>query len=130
EREIGLRVDFDKGQIGLVVARNVMRAVGFPVVSGYVNLQIRSALYHVLVRHDVTRRIYYETGPQTLQRLTDFARSKPVVTEELGVKIVERVAHGALNDALGIDIHYRRQNLCHSQNGWLRSRVGLCKTRR
>jgi hypothetical protein len=87
-------------------------------------------MYHVLVRHDVTRRIYYETGPQTLQRLTDFARSKPIVTEELRVKIVERVAHGALNDALAIDIHYRRQNLRHSQNSWFRSRIGLCKTRR
>src|SRR6266850_4671731 len=109
--KIGLRVDFDKGQIGLVVARNVMRAIGFPVVSGYVNLQIRSTLYHVLVRHNVTRRIYYETGPQTLQGLTDFARSISIVTEELGVKIVEGIAHGALNDALTIDIHYRRQNL-------------------
>ena len=89
EREIGLRVDFDKGQIGLVIAGNVMSAIGFPIVSGYVNLQIRSTLYHVLVRHDVTRRIYYETGPQTLQCLTDFARSKPIVTEELRVKIVE-----------------------------------------
>jgi hypothetical protein len=85
-----LRVDFDKGQIGLVIAGNVMRAIGFPVVSGYVNLQIRSTLYHVLVRYDVTCRIYYETGPQTLQRLTDFARSKPIVTEELGVNFVER----------------------------------------
>src|SRR4029450_1651532 len=116
EREIGLRVDFDKGQIGLVVARNVMRAVGFPVVGGYVNLQIRSTLYHVLVRHDVTRRIYYETGPKTLQRLTDFARSKAIITEELRVKIVDGVAHGALDDSLGIDIHHRRQNLRHSQN--------------
>ncbi len=89
EREIGLRVDFDKGQIGLVIAGNVMRAIGFPIVSGYVNLQIRSTLYHVLVRYDVTCRIYYETGAQTLQRLTDFARSKPIVTEELGVNIVE-----------------------------------------
>jgi hypothetical protein len=119
-----------KGQIGLVIAGNVMRAVGFPVVSGYVNLQVRSTLYHVLVRDDVTCRIYYETGSQALQRLTDFARPKPVVTEELGVNIVERIAHGALNDALGIDIHYRRQNLRHSQNGWFRSRIGLCKTRR
>jgi hypothetical protein len=95
-----------------------------------VNLQIRSTLYHVLVRYDVTCRIYYETGPQTLQRLTDFARPEPIVTEELGVNIVERVAHGALNDSLGIDIHHRRQDLRHSQNGWLRSRIGLCKTRR
>src|SRR4029077_15671578 len=104
EGEIRLRVDFDKGQIGLVVAGNVMRAVRFPVVSGYVNLQIRSTLYHVLVRHDVTCRVYYETGSQTLQRLTDFARPKPIVTEELGVKIVERIAHGPLNDALGIEV--------------------------
>jgi hypothetical protein len=54
-----------------------------------------------------------------LQRLTDFARPKPIVTEELGVKIVVRSAHGSLNDALGIDIHYRGQYLRHSQNGWL-----------
>jgi hypothetical protein len=93
-----------------------------------VNLQVRSALDHVLVRHDMTRRIYYETGPQALQRLTDFARPKPIVTEELGVKIVERIAHGALNDALGVDIHYRRQNLRDSQNGWFRSRIGLWET--
>jgi hypothetical protein len=64
-----------------------------------------------------------------LQRLTDFARSKPVVTKELGVNIVERIAHGALNDALAIDIHYRRQNLRYGQNGWFRSRIGLCKKR-
>src|SRR4029077_21080926 len=62
EGEIGLRVDFDERQIGLVVASNVMRAVRFPVVSGYVNLQVRSTLYHVLIRHDMTCRIYYETG--------------------------------------------------------------------
>src|SRR4029077_10756738 len=130
EGEIGLRVDFDKGQIGLVIARNIVRAIGFPVVNGYVNLQIRSTLYHVLVRYDVTCRIYYETGSQTLQRLTDFARSKPVVTKELGVNFVERIAHGALNDSLAIDIHYRRQNLRHGQNGWFRSRIGLCKSPR
>jgi hypothetical protein len=65
-----------------------------------------------------------------LQRLTDFAGPKPVVTEELRVKIVKRVAHGAFNDALGIDIHHRRQNLRHSQNSWFRSRIGLCQTRR
>ena len=69
-------------------------------------------------------------SPEADQRLTDFAWPKPIVTEELGVKIVERVAHGALNDALAIDIHYRRQNLRHSQNSWFRSRIGLCKTRR
>jgi hypothetical protein len=96
-----------------------MRSIGFPIVSGYVNLQIRSTLYHVLIRYDVTCRIDYETGAQALQCLTDFARSKPIVTEELRVKIVNRIAHGALNDALGIDIHYRRQNLRNSQNGWL-----------
>src|SRR5882724_10905347 len=107
-----------------------MRAIGFPVVSGYVNLQVRSTLDHVLVRHDVTRRIYYEAGPQTLQGLTNLPRSKPVGTEELRIKIVERIAHGASNDAFCIDIHYRRQNLRHSQNGWFRSRIGLCKTRR
>jgi hypothetical protein len=93
------------------------------------NLQIRCTLNHVLVRHDVTCGIYYETGPQTLQRLTDLARSKPIVPEELGVKFVDGIAHGALNDALGIDIHYRRQNLGHSQNRWFRSWVGLRKTR-
>jgi len=99
-------------------------------VSGYVNLQIRSTLYHVLVGHDVTCRIYYETGSQALQRLTDFPRPKSIVTKELPVNIVERIAHGALNDALSIDIHHRRQNLRHGQNGWFRSRVSLCKRRR
>jgi hypothetical protein len=94
------------------------------------NLQVRSTLDHVLVRYDVTCWIYYETGSKALQRLADFTRSKPVVTEELGVNFVERIAHGALNDALGIDIYYRRQNLRHSQNSWFRSRIGLCKTRR
>src|SRR5215216_3579179 len=84
----------------------------------------------MLVRHDVTRWIYYETASQTLQRLTDFSRSKPIVTEELCIKIVNRVANSALNNALGIDVNYCRQNLCHSQNGWFRSRISLCKTRR
>ena len=32
--------------------------------------------------------------PETLQRLTNFARSKPIVPKELRGKIVERVAHG------------------------------------
>jgi hypothetical protein len=80
------------------------------------NLQVRSTLYHVLIRYDVTRGIYYETGAEALQRLADFARSKPIVTEELGVNFVERVAHSSLNDSLGIDIHDGWQNLRHSQN--------------
>src|SRR5262249_32459876 len=105
EGEIGLRVDFDERQIGIVVAGNVMRAVCFPVVSRYVNLQIRRTLYHVLVRHDVTGWIYDKTRSQALQRLTDFARPKPVVAKELRIKLVDRIAHSAPNDALGIDIH-------------------------
>jgi hypothetical protein len=99
-------------------------------MSGYVNLQIRSTLYHMLVRYYVTRRIYDETGSQTLQGLTNFARPKPIVTKELRVKIVERIAHGAPDDALGIDIDYRGQDFRHGQNGWFRSRISLCKTRR
>jgi hypothetical protein len=91
------------------------------------NLQVRSTLYYVLVRYYITCGIYDETGAETLQRLTDFARSKPIVTEKLGVNFVEGVAHSSLNDSLGIDIHHRRQNLRHSQNRWFRSRIGLCK---
>src|SRR5262249_10093884 len=129
EGEGGLRVDFDKGQIGLVVPRDVMRAVGFPVVGGYVNLQVCSAFDHVLVRHDVTCRIYYETGSETLQRLTDFAWPKPVIAEELGVKIVEGIAHRASDHALCIDIHYRRQDFGDGQNSGLRSRISLSEAR-
>jgi hypothetical protein len=65
-----------------------------------------------------------------LQRLAHFARSKPVITEELRVEIVEGIAHGASNDAFGVDIHHRRQDLRYGQDGWFRSRIGLCKTRR
>jgi len=43
--------------------------------------------------------------------LTDFAWPKPIVTKELRVELVERIAHSAPDDALGIDIYYRRQNL-------------------
>jgi hypothetical protein len=84
----------------------------------------------MLVRYDVTCGIYDETGAEALQRLTNFARSKPIVTEELGVNFVERVAHSSLNHSLGIDIHHRWQNLRDSQNRWFRSRIGLCKTQR
>ena len=128
EREIGLRIDFDECQIVLVVAGNVMSAVSFAIVCGYVNLQIRSTLHHVLVRYDVTGGSMYETGAETLQRLTDFARPKPIVTEELRIEIVNGSRTVRLTTRSRIDIYHRRQNLRHSENRWLRSRIGLCET--
>ena len=108
EWEIGLRIDFDECQIGLVVAGNVMSAVSLAIVCGDVNLQVRRPLDYVLVRYDIPGRIDDETRAETLQGLTDFARPNPIVAEELRIEIVNRVAHGASNDTLRIDIHHRR----------------------
>src|SRR5262249_20805095 len=87
-------------------------------------------LYHVLVCDDVTCRINYETGPETLQRLSDLARSKPVVTEELCIKIVEWVADRFPDHALGVDVNHGGQDLPDGQSCRLRSRIGLCETGR
>jgi hypothetical protein len=93
-----------------------------------VNFQIGGSLYDVLVGHDVTSWINNESGPETLKSLTHFARPKPVVAKELRVNIVERIAHSPSNYAFCIDIHDGGQNLCHGQNGWFGSGIGLSKT--
>jgi len=77
------------------------------------NFQIRGALDDVLVGDDVTCWINDETGAETLQGLANFARSNAIVTKELSVKILKWIAHCSLDHALGIDIHHRRQDLCH-----------------
>src|SRR5207244_13517407 len=92
-------------------------------------LQIRGSLDLVLVRHDVTGRIDDETGAETLQGLSNFARPETVGAEELRVKIVDRIANRASNDTLGIDIHDRRQHLRDCQNRWFGGWISLRKTK-
>ena len=124
-----LRVDFDECQIRFVIAGNVVGVVGFAVVRRHVNLQVRGALDHVLIGHDVARRIDNETGAETLQRLANFARPDCGYSRRIARKILKRIAHCASNYALGIDVNYCRQHLRYRQNSRFRSRVGLCKTR-
>ena len=90
-----------------------MGIVGFSVVRRYMDFQIRGALDDVLVGDDVTCWINDETGAETLQGLANFARSNAIVTKELRVKILKWISHCSLEHALGVDIHYRWQDLCH-----------------
>ena len=48
-----------------------------------------------------------------------------IISEKLRVKIVERIAHRAPDDAFGIDVHDRWQNFGHGQHGRLRRGIGL-----
>ena len=105
-----------------------MRIVGLAVVRRDVNLQVRGALNHVLVGNDVACRIHNKTRAEALQGLANLAGADAIVAEELRVKILNRIAHRALHHAFGINIHNRRQNLCHCQYRWFRSRIGLAKT--
>src|SRR5581483_1143495 len=97
-------VNFNESQVCLIIASDVARAVGLAVIGGHMNLQVRSAFDYMLVGHDVAGRVNNKTGPQALQRLADFARSDPVVTEKLRVKIFERIAHRAADDAFGVNV--------------------------
>ena len=120
-----MRVDFDERQIGLVIAGDVMSVVRFAVIRRHVNFQIGGTLDHVLVSNDVTSWIDNETGAEALQSLADFARPDSVISEELRVKILKRITYRFPDDALGVNIYYCRQNLCHGENSRFRSRVGL-----
>src|SRR5262249_8204040 len=95
---------------------------------GDVNLQVCGALNHVLVRNDVACRVDDETGAETLQSLANFARPNAIVAEELRVKIFDWIAHRAPHYSLSINIYHCRQDFCHCQNSWFRSRIGLAKT--
>ena len=128
KRECSPGVDLDECQIGLVIAGNVVSAVGFAVVCCYMNFQVGGALNHVLVGNDVAFRIDNETRTKTLQRLANFTWPGAIIAEELSVKILKRIAHRAPHYALGVNINHCRQDFRYSQNGGLRSRISLAKT--
>ncbi len=74
---------------------------------------------------------------KALQGLADLSRPVAISAEELRGKIIERIAHLAPDDSLGIDVDHRRQNLFDRQDGGLsrgfdrgRSRTRLSQTRR
>src|SRR5204863_6960281 len=83
------------------------------------------AFDHVLVGYDVARWIDNESGTETLHRLADLARTRPVITEKLGIKILNRVAYRPADDALSVDVQHRRQNLRDCQHGRFGSRISL-----
>src|SRR5206468_1736395 len=102
-----------------------MGIVGFAVISRHLNLQIGSALHHMLVSHDVACWIDNKPGAKALQGLTDFAGPSLIVAEELRVKILKWIAHSAPHYPLGVDIHDCRQNFPHRQNRRFRSWISL-----
>ena len=106
-----------------------MRAVSFAVVRRHLDFQIGRALNHVLIGHDVARRIDNEPGPETLQRLSNLARTPAVVTKKLRVKIFDRITHRAANHTLGVDVNYGRQNFRDREDRRLRRRIGLGEAR-
>ena len=72
-------------------------------------------------------------GAKALQGLADFSRPVAIIAEELRGEIIERIAHLAPHDSLGIDVDHRRQNLRDRQHGGLgrgldRGRTRLSKT--
>src|ERR1043166_1438244 len=83
----------------------------------------------MLVGDDVSGRIDNEAGAKTLQCLSYLPRPAPVIAEKLRVKVVKWIPHGAADNALGIDVNYRRQNLGDRQDRRLRCRVSLGKQR-
>src|SRR5262249_34365887 len=106
-----------------------MRTVSFAVVCGDFDFEIRGALDHVLIGHNVARRIDYESRAEALQRLAHLARPASVVAKKLRVKIFNRIAHRATNYSLAIDVDHRRQNLRPSQTSGLRRGIRLRKAR-
>src|SRR4051812_33410153 len=61
-----------------------------------------------------------EPGAEALQSLADLAGTAAVVTEELGIKIVERIANGATQNALRVDVHHRGEDFGNGKNGGFR----------
>ena len=59
--EGGFGVDFDEGQVRIVVARNVMLVVSLAIVCRDLELQVGGALNHMLVGYNVSRRIDNES---------------------------------------------------------------------
>ena len=102
-----------------------MSVVCFAVVRRHVNFQVGGALDHMLVGNDVTVRVDNETGSEALKGLADFARPDAVIAEKLRVKILKRIAQRFPDYALGVNIDYCGQDLCHGKNGRFRGRVGL-----
>src|SRR2546428_14131996 len=104
------RVDFDEREILLVIGGDVVYVVSLAIVGRALDFQVRSALNHVLICHDVARRIDDEPGAQTLQGLANLARPAPVVAKKLRIKIFERIADRPPNYSFGINIHNCWQN--------------------
>ncbi len=129
KREIRFGVDFDEGEVLLLVARDVVGVVGLPVVHRHLDLQIGRALHDVLVGHDITRGIDDESRAKALKGLPDFAGPAAIIAEELRREIFKRIAHPAPDDPLRIDVDDSGQNLGHSQHRRLGGGVRLRKKR-
>ena len=129
ERKCGFGVDLDESEILLFIASDVVRVVGLAVVRRDFNFQIGGAFHDVLVGHDVTRGINQETRPETLQRLPHLARTRTIIAEKLRGKIFKRIAHLSSNDALGVDVNHRGQDLRDREDRGFGRRIGLCEQR-
>ena len=53
-----------------------------------------------------------------------------IPVHELGVKVVERIAHSAPNNPLGIDVNNGRQDFGYRQHRGLSRRIALCESAR
>ena len=125
KRQRLLRVDFQQRQIRLRRTGDVARRVGLPVIRRHGNLQFRRPLHHMLIGHDVARRIDDEPAPQALHLLRKHPRPLHRPAEELIEQLVHRVAHRPLDHALGIDIHHRRHGPAHGNHRRLSGGIDL-----
>src|ERR1700730_4856772 len=106
-----------------------MRVVGFAIVGRYLDFQVGRAPDQALIGHDVAGWIDNESGPETLQRLPDLARTSTVLAKKLRVKIFDWIAHAPPDRALGIDVDDRRQHFRHRQDRGLSRGISLGKAR-
>src|SRR5690242_17398596 len=116
-------VDLDQGKVLLWIARDIARLIALVVVCDDLDFKIGRALDDVLVGYDVAARIDQKSGAETLQALPDFAWAVAVNAEKLRGKIIKRVANLSPNDAFGVDVHDRRQNLRDREHGGLACRI-------
>ena len=97
----------------------------FAVVRRHGNFQLRGALDDVLIGDDVAGRIDDEPRAEALHFLREDARAAHGAAEELVEQLVARIAHGALDDALGVDVHNRGHGLGHGEDRGLGGGIGL-----
>ena len=68
-------------------------------------------------------------GAKALQGLADLSRPVAIIAEVLRGEIIERIAHPAPDDSLGIDVDHRRQNLFDRHDGGLSRGLDRGRTR-